>query len=282
MRKKYIFIITIATLIVCNFFAWDAIASLENESLKVTFFYIGQGDSAFIQTPQGHQVIIDGGPDSTVLEKLGEEIPVGDRTIDLIILSHPDSDHITGLLEVLKNYEVENILWTGIDCQTSLCDKWNELTKEEEANIFIAQAGEKIYAGDVSIDVLYPFESLEGENVENTNNTSIVLRLAYRLNSFLFIGDLYSEIETQLLDENLKVDVLKVAHHGSKSSTTELFVEKVNPEIAIISCGIDNMYNHPHQQTLETLIKYAINVLRTDLNGDIKIFSNGEKITTNN
>jgi len=280
------FWIILGGLFLANVLAWIGVFQLDHTNLKVTFFDVGQGDAIFIETPQGSQILIDGGPGSAVLEKLGKAMPFWDRTIDLIVLTHPDSDHISGLIEVLKRYQIENILWTGISCETAECQEWQKLIKEESAHIYIAQAGLRILGGRTSggrsdLTVLYPFESLEGKKVSNTNNTSIVARLVYGENSFLFTGDAYQSVEKQLLgkaEQPIDSDVLKVGHHGSKYSSSQEFIEAVSPEVAIISVGQSNRYGHPNAETLAILEKYDINVLRTDLNGDIKILCNSQSL----
>ena len=273
-------------LILANAFVWQALFNLEKDRhLEVSFFDIGQGDAIFIETPHKHQILIDGGPSSAILEKLAKEMPFWDRTIDLVILTHPEKDHLAGLLEVLERYEVKQILWTGIIRQTAEYNKWQELIKKEKAKITIAQAPQKIKAGRVFLSILYPFESLEGGEFKNSNDTSIISRLIFGNNSFLFTGDATKSVEKKILSKCgekvnclLDSDVLKVSHPGSKTSTSEEFLKEISPEIAIISCGKDNIYGHPHSETLEIFKKYDIEVLRTDINGDIKIISDGEKI----
>lgn len=262
------------SLIILNIFAWSAVYYLNNSKLEVIFFDVGQGDSIFIEIPSGYQILIDGGPTSVVLEKLGERMPFWDKTIDLIILTHPDHDHISGLLEVLERYKVDNILWTGILSEGGEYEQWLDLISKEGAEIIIAKAGQRITAGDARIDVLFPFENLEGDKVSDANNTSIVSKLIFGKTSFLFMGDAYKSTERLL--NNIDSDVLKVSHHGSKTSSDKNFISLVSPNIAVISCGQDNSYGHPHQETLDSLL--GIEVLRTDLIGDIKIISDGEKI----
>ncbi len=274
-----------------NVLAWVGFFQLNQPYLEVIFFDVGQGDSIFIETPQNQQILIDGGPGSAVLEKLGKEMPFWDRTIDLVILTHPDFDHISGLIEVLRRYQVENILWTGILCETAECQEWQKLIATEGANIYLAKAGQniKLARNDLAnFEVLYPFENLEGKKVSNTNNTSIVARLVYGENSFLFTGDAYQSVERELIKrgDEIDSDILKVGHHGSKNSNSSEFIEAVSPQIAVISVGKDNKYGHPNQETLAILEKYGIstlnaphlNVLRTDINGDIKILWNSQSL----
>ena len=279
-----------------NLLAWIAVYDLRPQGLEVTFFDVGQGDAAFIETPERQQILIDGGPNGQViLEKLGKEMPFWDRTIDWVILSHPEKDHLAGLLEVLKSYKVENILWTGVMRNTAEYKEWVRLIKEEGANIFIAKAGLLILAGQTlstpgvssstpgvyarsGLFVLYPFESLEGEELKDSNDTSIVARLVFGETSFLFTGDATKSVEKELVLDSVKrkqldSDVLKVGHHGSKTSTSKGFVEAVSPEIAVISAGKNNFYGHPHQEVLDNL--KGVQILRTDLDGDIKIVSDG-------
>ena len=283
-RKNDVFVI-LGILFALNILAWLAVYELNKpQLLEVNFFDVGQGDAIFIETPSQHQILIDGGPSPLILEKLVESLPFWDRTIDLIVLTHPESDHLVGLIEVLKRYKVENILWTGILRDTAEYKEWQRLIRDETAEIFIAKAGQKIILSksDINsfIDVLYPFENLEGQEFKNSNNTSIVAKLIFGENSFLFTGDAYKSVEKKLIDKeiNLASDVLKVGHHGSKTSNSEEFIEKVSPEIAVISAGQDNPYQHPHQETLDTLEKYGIKILRTDKNGDIQILCDSQSL----
>lgn len=287
-------------LFLANVLAWLAVFDLEKISfLEVNFFDVGQGDAIFIETPLssrggGRQILIDGGPSSAILEKLAKEMPFWDRTIDLIILTHPEKDHLLGLIEVLKRYKVENIFWTGIVRDTPEYKEWESLIKKEKAKVFIAQANQRINCSTVGfkrcqIDILHPFENLEGQEFKDSNETSIIAKLVFGKNSFLFTGDTDKSVEKELIIRenslpdslkfaNLDSDVLKIGHHGSKGSTAEEFVKEVSPQIAVILVGKDNSYGHPHQEVLDVLTKYGIKILRTDLDGDIKIFSNGKNI----
>ena len=281
MRISFLLFV-LGVLVVLNIFVWQEVFDwLFNPYLKVIFFNVGQGDAIFIVSPQKHQILIDGGPNSIILEKLAKEMPFWDRSIDLIILTHPDHDHIAGLLEVLKRYKVENILWTGVIRDTAEHKEWLRLIKQENSDIRIAKAEQKIKAREVHFDILNPFEDLSGRKIKNVNNTSVIAKLVFDKKSFLFSGDAYKSVERKLVDRGLALDsdVLKVGHHGSKTSSAEEFIEKVLPEIAVISAGKNNRHGHPHQQTLDTLEKYGVEVLRTDINGDIKIISDGKNFT---
>ena len=274
-NKKLVWII-LGFLVCLNIFAWVVVYDLRRpQVLEVVFFDVGQGDSIFIETPQGHQILIDGGPSSAVLEKLAKEMPFYDRTIDLIILTHPEHDHYFGLFEVLKRYEVDNILWTGVIRDTAEWQEWVRLIEEEGTEIKIAEAGQKIIFQEdplIFMEILHPFESLEGQEIKNSNDTSIVASLVFGDVSFLFTGDISKKIEKQL---NVDSDVLKVAHHGSKTSSSMGFLEAVSPEVAVIQVG-ENSYGHPHQEVVSNHKEFDIEILITKELGDIKVISNGD------
>lgn len=280
MTNKKLVFTSLGFLLILNILAWISVFDLyQSRFLEVNFFDVGQGDAIFIETPWHHQILIDGGPDSTILEKIAKNLPFWDREIDLIILTHPEKDHLAGLIEVLKRYKVENILWTGVVRDTAEYEEWKKLIGEAGNQVFIAKAGQKIIAQKSIFQILYPFEDLAGKILKDSNNTSIIIRLTFGENSFLFTGDVYKSIEEKLIESktDLDSDVLKVGHHGSKTSTAEEFITKVSPEIAVISAGKNNSYGHPNQEVLDILNKYGIKILRTDKDGDIKVISDGKK-----
>ena len=275
-------LIFIFFLIVLNLFGWFVVFNLtKNHFLEINFLDVGQGDSIFIETPNNYQILIDGGPSpNDLIENLSKLMPFYDRSIDLIILTHPEKDHITGLLEALKRYKIKNILWTGIIKDTSEWNEWNNLIKKEKSYIKIAEAGQKIIFDNlIYFTVLYPFEDLEGQIFNDSNDTSIVGKLVFKNNSFLFTGDIGKSVEKKLVDKNIEIDsdVLKIAHHGSKNSTSTEFLEKVSPEIAVIQVGKNN-YGHPNNEVLARLEQFDITILRNDKNGDIKIISLGNNL----
>jgi len=249
------------------------IKELNYSELEVVFFDIGQGDSIYIEAFGNFQVLIDGGPNSKVLEKLGKEMPFYDRTIEIVVLTHPDHDHLFGLLEVLKRYKVKNILWTGVVKDTAEYKEWVGLIEQEQANIIIAEAGQKIILQKkplIVLQVLHPFESLEGKEEKYVNDTSVVAMLVFGENEILLTGDISKKIEKKLVQEyDLKADILKIAHHGSKSSSCSEFIEEVNPSIAVISAG-ENNWGHPNQEVLQRLEQFGIQVLITKEAGDIR------------
>jgi len=279
--KNFPFLILII-LFFLNLFAWKILFDFQRSYLKVIFFDVGEGDAIFIETTQGHQILIDGGPDLKILEKLAKEMPFYDRTIDLIILTHPERDHLIGLNEVLKRYKIENILWTGVVRKTADYQEWKKLIEKEKAKIFISQPNQKIIASKAIFTILFPLGNLNGlEMRDSTNDSSIVTKLVFGKNSFLFTGDISQKTEERLntlISDGLKSDVLKIAHHGSKYSNSESFFENVSPELAIIQSG-KNPYGHPSKEVLESLSELAIKILRTDEDSDIKIISNGKNLS---
>ncbi len=267
-----------------NIFCWKEVFALsEKKDLEVYFFDVGQGDSEFIITPQNHQILIDGGPDSSVLQKLSKAMPFWDRSLDMVVLSHPDKDHVAGLLEVLKIYKADYILWPGLGAPSPEYSEWLKVLENQEkfgAKIIVADSAKEILAGPARFDVLYPLESLVGQNSgTSANDACAVVKLIFGKNSFLFTGDISTQIEKKIINsaENVEAEVLKVAHHGSKYSTSELFLKEAQPKFAVIEVG-KNSYGHPTPEVLQRLEKYDINVFRTDNNKDVQMASDGENI----
>jgi len=218
-RAKKSALFLLGFLFFANILAWIAVFEFSKPNvLEVRFFDVGQGDAIFIETPERHQILIDGGANSKILEKLGKELPFFDKYLDLVILTHPQNDHFTGLLFVLRDYEVEQILWTGVENKTAGFEEWLKLLEEEKARIVLAKKGINIRAGRVSLKILFPFEDLAGQEIKNINDTSVVSHLSFGKNSFLFTGDISSSIEKELIEKeiDLSSNVLKVTHHGSK------------------------------------------------------------------
>jgi competence protein ComEC len=251
--------------------------------LSVHFFDVGQGDSIFIQAPGGTQILIDGGRGRVVLEKLSRAMPFFDRSIDVVMLTHPELDHMEGLIEVLKRYKVGTVIWTGVERTIPEYESFLKEAYSKKARVLIAAPGAQIKIGEHQgvLDILYPFENFEGMVIEKKLNfSSIVSRLTYGETKFLFTGDIEKESEQELVEGggDISADVLKAAHHGSKTSSIKEFVERVDPKLAVIQVGRNNRYGHPHAQTLETFKSLNIPVLRNDINGNIVILSDGKNL----
>jgi competence protein ComEC len=247
--------------------------SLENGKTKVVFFDVGQGSSVFIVAPNGNQALIDGGPGSQVLGKLGGQMPFFDREIDVVILTHPDADHLNGLIEVLKNYQVNEVIDTCIEDSGNGYAEWKKLIEEKRIRHLCAKAGQKIKLADnAELDVLFPFVSLEGMKFSNTNDSSIVMEFVSDDSEILLTGDAEAKTEHQLLNSGvgLESQILQVGHHGSKSSSSQEFLEAVSPETAVIQVGANNRYSHPTAEVLERLKRIGAGIFRTDQNGDVE------------
>jgi competence protein ComEC len=270
ISKKTIFVI----LIFANIVSWSFVYDLENNrNLEICFFDVGQGDSALIKI-DGKKILIDGGPNNYVVSKLSKKMPFFDKSIDLVILTHPHSDHITGLINVFDKFKVKNFLSTGQIYESKAFNNLEDLTLKEGSKKYIARLGLKIsLSDDQYLKVIYPFDSLEGQLLSEAdgNDSSTVLQLSSFNDTMLFTGDASYKIESEIVEKGIDIqsDILKVAHHGSKYATTDYFLNSVLPKLAVISVGENNVYNHPAKETLDRLEKYKIKVVRTDKNGDI-------------
>ena len=254
--------------------------SLPDGKLHVFVLDIGQGDSILIQTPTDERILVDGGPDDSVLKELGKVMPFYEKTIDVVLLSHPHMDHVNGLVEVLKRYHVGTVIMSGAKYNYS---GYNEFLNEiHELKLPVVYAGEPVdyVLGSVTLDMLFPFDSEQGMSFENQNNGSIVFRLLYGKKSFYFPGDLEMESEQKLVNTTLDLhaDFLKAPHHGSKTSDTIPLLERVNPEYAAISCGVANKFGHPSPITVQHFQERNIAIYRTDLDGIIEAVSDGERL----
>lgn len=276
-KNKFLKIQIILLMTLILIWAWVLIEE-KQEFLEINFYDIGQGDAILVETPNKKQILIDGGPDLTILEKLGKELPFWDRYIDLVILTHPEYDHLGGLIGVVKRYKIGGILTTGVVRDTAEYKEWKKIVENKNIPVYIAQIGEVIELDkEINLVVLHPSNNLNNKKFEKSNNTSMVTQLVYKDFELLLTGDIEREVEQALvgLGINLNSDILKVAHHGSKTSTTKNFVKAVNPIVAVISAGKDNFYNHPHREVLENLA--GIPIFITGQDGDIKVLSDGTK-----
>lgn len=248
--------------------------------LKIYFLDVGQGDCTLIRTPYGKNIIIDGGDGNSDKYDYGEKVVYPyllDRRIkkiDYLVASHADSDHMGGLIYILENMKVEQIL-LGIQSQESNQLKdLIDIANKKKVKIIILKAGDEIKIDkDIRIKVLFPIKNnLILEN--SLNNNSLVFKLKYNNFSMLFTGDIEEIAENELINlykDNLKSTILKIAHHGSKSSSSKEFLKSVSPQIAVIGVGKKNKYGHPNEEVLLRLKNYGINIYRTDESGEIEI-----------
>jgi competence protein ComEC len=246
--------------------------SLQSQSLKVIFFDVGQGDAILVSQGQ-NQLLIDGGKDGKIiLEKLGKYVPFWDRTIETVIATHPDQDHIGGLVSVAKNYKIGTVLETDAKSDSQTYGAWEDLIKNKNIQKIEAIKNTSIkFFESAQIKILYPKLKANGAGAES-NGWSVVAKLIFGENKFLFTGDLPAEKEAELVGDgaDVKADVLKVSHHGSKYATSEEFLNVVNPEEAVISVGKNNAYGHPAPEIIDRLLKSGAKIWRTDELGDIK------------
>ncbi|MDA3839937.1 MAG: MBL fold metallo-hydrolase [Patescibacteria group bacterium] len=271
-QKIYLFFGIVIILITVFLFIKNNVS----KKLEVIFFDVGQGDSALIKTPYGQDIVIDGSPDNSVLEKLSSRLGFWNNDIELMILTHPHEDHLTGLIEIIRRYDVERIMYSGIDYDSIIYKTFLEEAEREGAEIIVIDKKQRIKLGDnLYFDILYPEKDISKEVHKNVNNTSVISRLAYGDKSFLFMGDAEREEELEIIDNGgLESDVLKLAHHGSKTND-ENFINIVSPEYAVISVGEDNKFGHPNIGVLNMLNKIGTKIFRTDAYGDISFFSDG-------
>ncbi|HEY4479506.1 MAG TPA: MBL fold metallo-hydrolase [Candidatus Paceibacterota bacterium] len=269
----------LAGLAATTFFIWRTIPTSE-QLLKVDFLNVGQGDAIFIESPTATQVIVDGGPDKKILSELGDIMPFYDKFIDLLVVTNPDKDHFAGFIDVLSFYKVGNVLVPGTKTDTAVYKEFERLLKEKNITPIVARRGQVFdLGGGALFTVLFPDRDV---STLGTNEGSIVARLSYGNNSVLFMGDAPSNIEAYLEDldgEALRSTILKVGHHGSKTSTSDDFVKMVKPEMALISAGADNKYGHPHKEVTDILTKEKIEILGTYKDGRTVFYSNGLEFT---
>jgi competence protein ComEC len=272
-----VFVGAVAILLVLAIFAWRG---LPDGRLHVVFLDVGQGNAIFIQTPSGKQVLVDGGPSETaLLSQLGRQMPFWDRTLDVMILTHPESDHVTGLVAVLERYQVDTVIFRDQEHESGVYERWLQLLEAEGAAVYQGEAGLRLTLDEgadasrpLEMVILHPGAELPGD----ANNNSVVTRLTYGKVSVLLTGDIEAEVEHQLVAYGLASTVLKAAHHGSCSSTTQEFLNAVGPEVVVIGVGGDNRFGHPCVQVLERL-EY-VPVYCTNERGAVEVISDGMQV----
>jgi competence protein ComEC len=273
---------TILVLAVCTIGIWVAVFSLQQQDnvLTVAFLDVGQGDAIFVETPNGTQLLLDAGPDKSVLRALGKQLSFYDRSIDMIIASHPDLDHIGGFPAVLKRYDIDILMTPGIESDIGAYAEMMHIVEKQNVEHIIARRG-RVHLDrqhGVYLDILFPDRDASGME---KNNGSIVAKLVYGNTSFLLTGDSSKAIEKYLLlidGESLDTDVLKLGHHGSDTSSSLEFLGYTSPMYAIISAGEDNRHGHPHEEVLERLKQFDIAYLETSKEGTIVFESDGTEV----
>ena len=251
-----------------DIFSWMlAISLLLSNQQKdgVVFLDVGQGDSILIQ--KGNvQILIDGGEDDTVLYQLAKYMPYGDMEIEIIVLTHPHSDHLGGLFYIFERYEVGEVWFNDIDYKSAIYEYFLELEIPKRE----VREGEMYRIDDWVLEVLFASDEVY-ERDSNANNASIILQLDTDLRTFLFMGDAELEEERYLIESNVleDIDILKAGHHCSRTASSDIFLDIVKPEVAICSYGADNKFGHPHIETIERFNRRNIQILSTEREGNI-------------
>ncbi len=278
----FIFLITILVLVV--YFVFSHVYSSGKNVLEVTFLDVGQGDATLIESPLGTQVLVDGGRDRVVLRELTSVLGFFDRSIDVIVATHPDLDHIGGLVDVLDRYEVRTVIMTENKSDTPAYEAFLDRIKAENATVIFAKRGQVFdlglgSAGSTTLTVLFPDRNVE---TLESNTSSIVVQLQYGETEFLLTGDSPIAIEEYLVSlgsELLQSDVLKAGHHGSRTSSSEGFVEAVMPKYAVFSVGKDNTYGHPHKEVVGRFAAHDTITKNTADLGSIFMTSDGISVS---
>lgn len=280
-RKKRALLLAILVLVILNISFIFSLRITSGRPLTVTFLSIGQGDAILIEAQGGEEILIDGGPDRSVLRELPKVMGPLDRTIDLVIATHPDKDHIAGLADVFARYDVGAYLEPDVESDTSFAKALDyAAANEKDAISIIARRGMRIHlGGSAYADVLFPDRGVR--HIE-TNTGSIVVQLVHGENEFMLTGDAPDSIEEWLVSlaaERLQSDVLKAGHHGSKTSTGEAFLEAVSPRYVVVSAGKGNSYGHPHEEVVQRIRVSGATILST-IYGPVRFVSDGKSLQT--
>lgn len=250
------------------------------DGMAVHILDVGQGDAILIQTPEMHNILIDGGPGNAVLMELAGTVPYLFGELDLVILTHPHADHIEGLIPVLDRFDVGAVMLSMPEYGSKAYEVF--LEKLAGRRVFVADDGTDFQVGSVALDVIYPFEPTSGE-MENVNNASPVIVAEWKGWRVLLSGDAEIEVEEAVLEAEVleSVDILKAGHHGSRTASSEEWISAAAADLMLISCGEGNSFEHPHGETLEKAAAAGMDVLRTDLTGRISVYfdENGYSLT---
>ncbi|HEX78393.1 MAG TPA: DNA internalization-related competence protein ComEC/Rec2 [Dehalococcoidia bacterium] len=269
-------------LLALAFLAWLPMLYQPPERLRVSFLDVGHGDAILIQTPARHRILIDGGPDPQAINlELGKRLAFWQRSFDLVVLTHPHADHATGLVSVLERYKVKQVLEPGLPYPSPIYEEWLRLVEEKGPGRIEARAGQCFDLGKGALlEVLHP--RAPPQPGDDPNDSSVVLRLVWKGVSFLFMADVGEVVERGLIMERAVSDctVLKVAHQGANTSTSPQFLAVVDPEVAIISVGVDSRFGHPSPEVMERLETEPGEgqVYLTPEHGTIELITDGERL----
>lgn len=283
----------IAVLVLAACFSVAGIVERQRFAAKadyvVAFLDVGQGDAAHVRTREGFDLLIDGGPDESVLEGLAEGMPWHDRTIEALVVTHLDADHYVGLFVVLRRYEVKELWWSGAAPTTETARRFAAAVEARGIAQRFAKAGDAIAVGSARFRIVWPREPMRGRIVTPTssnakgggsNDAGVVGILECGAERVLFTADVSAHVEAELAKDASAVpaDLLKVAHHGSAYSSSEAFLDAAAPREAVVSAGAGNRYGHPAPRVLSALLERGIRVRRTDREGTVRYACAGGRI----
>ncbi len=282
---KYFLLALTSLLLLGGLFFYQS-AKFNDGKLHIIVCDVGQGDGILIRTPNGSDILVDGGPDDSILGCLSEHLPFWDRTIELMVLTHPHTDHAAGLTDVLKRYTVLHFVTEKVLGNTATYKRLEDGLTTQKLTAKYLTSGDRIdFADKTELLTFWPAQERanttlsQGKNDDqdlDLNGFSLIQLLSYGDFKMLLTGDAGAIAEDKIAAEVGKVDVLKVPHHGSKTGMSDYFLSIVNPTLAIISVGAKNRYNHPAYESLNFLKAHGIKTLRTDEDGEVEIVSDGK------
>lgn len=279
MSKLKLNSIILGIMFILCIFIYTMDLSMADGNLRIIFLDVGQGDSVLIKTPNNKKILYDGGPNTNILSVIGRYIPFYDKNIDLLILSHPHSDHMDGLIHILNRYNVKNVMYVDIDFNDKKFDEFKNLSSY--TNIIKYDKNKDIIIDGVILDFIAPVNIKKDEYKEKElNNTSLCLKVIYGGTTVFLTGDIEKDAENEIIKSGLDIqsDILKVAHHGSKTSSNNNILYFIEPSVAVIQAGYRNQYYFPHTDTINRLTQYTDYYYVTGVDGSIEFVCNSNNV----
>lgn len=267
-------LISLAVLLVANLYVFQVYANATDGLDHIYFLDIGQGDATLIRTKSGENILIDGGPDSTIINKLDRYIPFWDRSLDLVVLTHAHADHATGLFKILSSYEIKSFWYSGANYDSQIYQDLIDGIRSKNIATSLVSQGDQAQFGNTLLRVVHPTTVSPVD--PDPNATSVVAIVSIGNLDVALTGDIGIDQEPRFIDNVGDIEVLKVAHHGSRFSTSDDFLNRTTPEYGVISVGLDNSYNHPDPELLSRLANHQVQVFRTDQDQTIDLSTDGQ------